>query len=276
VRIVLTGADGGLGRAVVASTPAHHDLVALTHADLDIGDHDAVMQTIPALGADVIINCAAFTAVDGNEIEPARAFRDNAQGPHSLALAARGSTSILVHVSTDYVFDGSKHDPYDETDEPRPLSVYGRSKLAGERFVARTLLEHFIVRTAALFGSGNDYLSAQIRHLRAGEVAAGLEDRVCSPTFVEHLAQRLLPLVLTHRYGTFHLAGPDATTWFDVLGRIRTLGDLPGTVEPQRGADLRLAAPRPERSALTSVFVENLSLPPFPPLDEALRAMLDR
>jgi dTDP-4-dehydrorhamnose reductase len=276
VRIVVTGAGGGLGRAFRDVIPGHHEAVFLGHGDLDIGDHDAVMRTIPALRPEAIVNAAAFTAVDANETDPGRAFRDNAQGPHSLALAARSCGAALLHVSTDYVFDGSKGAPYDETDEPRPLSAYGRSKLAGERLVRQALADHMIVRTGYVFGGGDDYLSRQLARLRAGEDAAGLQDRTGSPTFVVHLAERLVPLLLTHRWGTYHLSGPQAASWYDVLLRCEELGGFGGAVVPQRAADLGLPAPRPEMSALTSVFVENLSVPPFPPLDQALVALLGR
>jgi dTDP-4-dehydrorhamnose reductase len=272
----VTGAGGGLGRAFLDVAPTHHDVVGLTHSELDIGDHDAVMRTVPPLGPDVVMNLAAFTKVDVNETDPARAYRDNAQGPHSLALAARVSDAILLHVSTDYVFDGEKGAAYDETDRPNPLSVYGRSKLAAERFVRQTLPEHFIVRTGFVYGGGNDHVTSQIAKLREGEEAAGISDRTGTPTSVRDLAARLIPLVLTHRFGTYHLAGPTATSWFDVLERCKELAGLPGTVTAQRAAELGLAAPRPRDSSLSSVFVENLSLPAFPSLDESLTELLGR
>jgi dTDP-4-dehydrorhamnose reductase len=274
VRFLVTGAGGGLGRAFLAQVPAHHEVHAFTHAELDVGDHGAVRATVQAIAPDAVINLAGFTAVDANESDPERAFRDNAVGPQNLALAARDCGAVVVHVSTDYVFDGMKGVPYDETDAPAPLSVYGRSKLAGERLVRDLVPSSFVVRVGHVYGGGGDYLTKATRRLAAGEPAGGLTDRIGSPTYVGHLAQRLLPLVLTGRFGTYHLGGPQPASWFEVLTRLRDLGGLAGDVLPQRARDLALPAPRPANCALTSVFTGQLGLAAMPSLDEGLKAFL--
>jgi dTDP-4-dehydrorhamnose reductase len=274
VRVAVVGAGGGLGRAFVAACPSHHDLHAFAHADLDVGDHHAVMRTLVPLAPDLVVNAAAFTQVDACETDPARAVRDNALGPQSLALAARTAGAVLLHVSTDYVFDGDKGAPYDELDRPNPLSVYARTKLAGEEQVRALAPESFVVRTGYVFGGGHDYLTGALRRLSAGEAAGGLVDRVGSPTFVRHLAERLLPLVLTHRFGTYHMAGPEPASWFDVLQRAKALAGLAGAVGEQRAADLGLPAPRPRYSALSSVYASHVGLASFPPLDAALRELI--
>jgi dTDP-4-dehydrorhamnose reductase len=273
VRLLVTGAAGGLGRTFVSSVARHHEVYALTRHELDIGDVHAVMGTVPMLAPDAIVNLAAFTKVDQNEAAPTRAFRDNALGPHHLALAARDCGAAMLHISTDYVFDGVKTGAYDETDRPNPLSTYGRAKLAGEDRVRHTLVEHIIVRTGYVFGAGGDYLSTQVQRLRDGLDAAGLEDRTGTPTYVGHLADRFVPMLSTHRWGTYHVAGPEPMSWYHVLLRARDLLGLHGDVRPQRAAELDLPAKRPVNSALASVFLEHLGVAPMPSLDEGLRSI---
>jgi len=275
VKLAVTGAGGGLGRTFLALVPPHHDVDAFTHRDLDVGDHHAVMQTIVPLRPDAVLNFAAMTAVDACETEPDAAYRANAVGPGNLALAARRCGATLLHVSTDYVFDGEKGSPYDELDAPHPISAYGRSKLGGEVQVRAVLQEHFIVRTSHVFGGGSDYVTEAIGRMARGVPAAGLVDRKGSPTYVRHLAERILPLVLTGRFGTYHLAGAEPATWFDVLSRAKTLGGLPGELSQQRDAELGRPAPRPVDSSLVSLYANDLGIEPMPPLEVAVKELLD-
>lgn len=275
MKLVVTGAGGGLGRAFLDVVPAHHDIDAYTHSELDIADHDAVMRKLGGSSADAILNFAAFTKVDACETQPEEAFRSNALGVQSLAMTARTIGAMLLHVSTDYVFDGLKGSAYDETDLPNPRSTYAKSKLAGERFARDLISESFIVRTSVVFGGGSDYVSSAISRLANGEAAGGIADRVGTPTYVKHLAQRIMPLVLSERFGTYHLAGPEATTWFDVLRRAKRIGGLQGEPFEQHADDLGLAAERPLNSALTSVYADAVGIPPMPPLDQAIKELLD-
>ncbi len=274
MKLLVAGAAGDLGRAFLDAVPAHHDVEAFDHEALDVGDYDAVMQTVTAVAPEAVVNCAAFTDVDGNERDRLRAARNNARGPANLAIAARLCDAVLLHVSTDYVFDGEKGEPYDEMDEPNPLSAYGRAKLAGERAVRELMPASFVVRTSYVFGGGRDYLTGAVRDLAAGKPAGGIADRTGSPTLAGHLAARLLPLLLTMQFGTYHLAGSEPATWFDVLMRIRESGGLPGEVLAQRGDEIGLIAPRPVYSALTSVLLPSMSVEPMPSLDEAVADFL--
>ena len=275
MRVVVTGAGGGLGRAFVEGRPSGHDVLAFPHAELDVGDHRAVTDTIVPIAPEAIVNCAAMTNVDACEGDPDGAYRANAVGPHNLALAAKRCGAALLHVSTDYVFDGEKGAPYDELDATHPLSVYARSKLGGEERVRDVLPEHFVVRTGYVFGSGRDYLSRALERMERGETVGGIADRWGSPTYVAHLGERLWPLLATGRFGTYHLAGPEPTTWFDVLTRVRFLAGLPVSVDRQTADDLGLPAPRPRFSALTSLFLHEIGIDPLPGLDVALKEFLD-
>jgi dTDP-4-dehydrorhamnose reductase len=276
VRIAVTGAGGGLGRAFSETVPAGHQVHAYTRQQLDVRSADAVLGALVPLQPEVIFHFAAMTAVDDCEEDPQRAAETNVLGSFHAGVAARRTGALLVALSTDYVFDGEKGEPYHERDRPNPLSLYAMTKYAGERAVQAVAPDLLIVRTAWIFGAGDDFVSRALARLRDGHEVGGIVDRVGSPTYVRHLAERLLPLARSGLRGVVHLAGPEAVTWYDVLTRVKELGDLPGEVVAQKADELDRPAPRPANSALTSLVLPGSGLPPMPHLDRAIREVLDR
>ena len=275
MRIAVTGAAGALGRAVVAACGQQHDLVPFARGDLAVEDHSAVMDLLVPARPEVVIHAAAMTSVDGCEEDPRGAFLANAVGTRNVALASARAGAVLVYISTDYVFDGEKGEPYHEFDATNPISVYGRSKLAGE-WEARTIApEHLVVRTSWVFGGGKDFLSGAMGRLAAGESVPAIVDLVGTPTYVRHLAERLIPLVLSGHSGVVHLGGPEVTTWHDLLTRAVDQAGLSGEVTAQKSDELGRPARRPANSALTSLVPRSPEVRPMPPLEQAINEVME-
>jgi dTDP-4-dehydrorhamnose reductase len=217
MRILVTGAAGMLGSDVVrAGEFVNHEVVALSRSDLDVTDRSAVRRTIADERPDAVVNCAAWTDVDGAEGDPERAARVNATAAGDVAEAAAEVGASVVQPSTDYVFDGEKGEPYIESDQPSPLSAYGSGKLAGEHAVAGANPRHFVVRTSWLFGaSGSNFVETMLRLGRdLGEVVV-VRDQVGSPTYTGHLADALVRLLGADDYGLHHIAGGGEASWFE-------------------------------------------------------------
>jgi dTDP-4-dehydrorhamnose reductase len=237
---------------------------------------DDVLAALVPAEPDLILHCAAMTKVDDCEREPQRAAETNVLGSFNVAMAAQRTGALLVTVSTDYVFDGEQDDPYDEHAVPNPISTYARTKYAGELAARAVAPDVIVLRTAWVFGAGDDFFSRAVAALAAGEEIGGIVDQVGSPTFIRELAARILPVVETGIRGVVHLAGPEACTWFDGLTRAKAIGDLPGEVVPRKAAELERPAPRPRNSAITSVVLPGTGVAPMPPLDESIRQVVDR
>ena len=250
MRILVTGANGVLGTDLVQQLSAHK-LIALTQDDLDITDRAATMTIVNEHRPEVIINAAAFTNVDRCEDAIDDAYKVNALGPRNLAIAASAVGASLVHVSTDYVFSGDQPDARREYDETRPVSIYGKSKLAGEIAVRQHNANHFIVRTAWLYGfAGNNFVTTMLRLARErGEVSV-VDDQIGSPTYTVDLAKAIAHLLGTNAYGTYHLSNAGVCSWYEFAKAIFALSKLDVNVNPITSDQLTRKAKRPSYSVL--------------------------
>ena len=257
----VVGAGGMLGQDVLSR--AGEGAVGLTRAELDVTDAAAVRDALA--GAEVVINCAGYTDVDGAESAPAAAHAVNEDGARNVAEAAHR----IVYVSTDYVFDGRKGTSYVESDRPAPLQAYGHSKLAGERATAEANSDHLIVRSSWLFGAaGRNFVETMLSLGREQGDLRVVHDQVGCPTFTGHLAEALLALAASEERGVLHVAAQGSCSWFEFARAI-----LDGT-----GADVRPCTsedfPRPARRPANSVLRSERGGPELPSWRDGLDAYL--
>ena len=225
-RILITGCNGQLGRAIQKEYGNSVEFIRTDMLDaegiikLDISDLDAVRELVNDSRPDVIINCAAFTNVDGCEVKEDVAYQANAIGPKNLAIAAKEVGAKLVHISTDYVFDGNGTRPYVETDEPNPVSAYGRTKLAGEKFVQENADKYFILRTAWLYGDGKNFVKTMLSLSETHDEISVVCDQLGSPTSAVELSKMIHFLEPTENYGLYHATCEGDTNWADFTEEI--------------------------------------------------------
>lgn len=277
MRLLVTGSRGQLGLALQAAAPAcGHEVVGFDLPELDITDVTAVREAVAAVRPDAIVNCAAFTAVDAAEADEARATAVNGTAVAGLGTAADEVGAVLVHISTDYVFDGRSGRPWREDDPTRPLSAYGRSKLAGEVAALRAR-QHLVVRTAWLFGQGANFVEAIRKQIEAGKPELSVvADQLGSPTYAADLAAAMLGLLAGGALGIVHVVNEGVTTWQGFAAEIvRQLGaDV--VIRPICTAELGRPAPRPANSVLDTARLRGLLGGPLPPWQDALGRYLKR
>jgi dTDP-4-dehydrorhamnose reductase len=263
VKLLVTGAAGMLGRDVMlAAGNAGHDVVGFGRAELDVTDAAGLEKKLDLERPDVVINCAAWTDVDGAEESEQAAFAINGTGAGNVAAAAAKVGASVVYVSSDYVFDGAKGAPYVESDQPAPLSAYGRTKLAGEEATVAANKRHFVVRSAWLFGIGGpNFVETMLRLAASGNEVLVVRDQVGSPTYTWHLAYGIVRLIEGIEFGIHHMAADGQCSWYEFAREIFEQAKVECKVLSITTEEFGRPAPRPPFSALTSQREHAIRLP---------------
>lgn len=278
MKIIVTGANGQLGTDL-CKVLAPFELVPLTHNDVEITDMSSVKRAFGRHKPDVVINTAAFVRVDDCETEQDKAFLTNALGARNVAMASQELGAKLVHISTDYVFGGeteSRTVPYTEFDAPVPLSVYGKSKLAGEDFVRHLCRRYFIIRASGLFGiagasgKGGNFVETMLKFAGERDELRVVNDQVFSPTYARDLAQKIAGLIETEYYGIFHVANKGTCSWYEFTREILRQADLKTPAIPITSDEYPQKARRPRFSALDNYQLRLLGMDDMRPWEQAL------
>ena len=263
MKILITGAGGQVGRALLQSAPAGFDVIGLNSRQLDISDRQLVFETMQSDRPDAIINAAAYTAVDRAEEDEERALAINGAGVENLAQAADETGAHLIHISTDFVFDGTSRQPYVPSDPVAPVSAYGRTKLAGER-AALTSDTGLVVRTSWVYASsGNNFVNTMLRLIRSRDEISVVNDQIGKPTWATSLAQALWALLDAKAHGIYHYADAGSVSWYEFATAIQEEGlklgllEAPTKIYPIDTSSYPTPAKRPAYSVLDTSSAEN-------------------
>ena len=254
MRVLLTGAGGQLGLELAGILPDRgHEVVALDRLALDVADPEAVEGAIDEHTPEIVVNAAAYTNVDGCEEAIDLAFSVNALGPRNLAQACERRGCGLLHVSTNYVFDGRDERPYEPFDPPNPISAYGRTKLAGEEHVMRLTNRWYVVRSAGVYGRGHNFVRTMLRVAKERGSLKVKDDEFISPTYARDLAEGIAGIVEDGRYGLYHLTNAGSCSWYEFTREIFRLAGVETEVVPIPGSEYPLPAARPANGVLSSL-----------------------
>lgn len=258
---LITGCNGQLGRALNELLEGNKEIrIKNTDVDtLDICSLEAVRRMVADVKPDVIINCAAHTAVDRCESDRDNAYNINANGPKNLAIAAREHGASVVQVSTDYVFDGDSRKPYYEEDATNPQSVYGTTKLAGEKEVAKATERYYIVRTAWLYGEGKNFVRTMLNLAKTNNRITVVNDQFGSPTTALELAKAILYILENGEYGIYHATCEGVTNWYEFACRIFEEAGVEVSVVPVSSEEYKAEAKRPKYSVLENAHLKKIN-----------------
>lgn len=270
-KVLITGAKGQLGLDLVDLLQSDFNIMPTDIEEMDITNADDVLSNFTLFQPDIVIHAAAFTNVDSCETNQEDAFKVNAIGTQNLAIACQDFDTIMLYISTDYVFDGCSDKPYREYNQTRPLNVYGESKLMGEQIVRHLISKHFIIRTSWLFGAqGNNFVKTMLRLSAEKKEIGVVDDQWGRPTYAKDLAQAVVQLINTPFYGTYHISNPEPTTWCRFAKTIFEIANRETKVNALTTEEYPTPAKRPAYSVLDSFYWQLRGFPPLRPWEEAL------
>lgn len=275
MKIIITGSKGQLGQELVELLSKKNEVYAYD-LEIDITDFSKIISFFPSKNPDIILHCAAYTDVDGCEINPEQAYQINSEGTKNVATAAKKSNASMVYISTDFVFDGKKEEPYLESDEPNPLSVYGKSKLDGEKHVKNLLNKYWITRTSWLFGKGKNFVQTILKLAKERDELSIVDDQVGSPTYAKDLAKKIVELTQAPTYGLYHVSNQGSCSWFEFAKDILESAGIKGIkVKPITSKELKRPAERPKYSVMKNSMLERNGFKPMRNYKEALQEYLN-
>lgn len=250
MKVLVTGARGMLGTDILQAFKSN-EIIGLSREELDITNLNDVLSTVRSIKPDVVINCAAYTKVDDCETNVELAYKVNAIGPRNLAVACEENNCALLHISTDYVFDGTAHTPYKEDAMTNPLGVYGKSKLAGEQFIRELCTKFYIVRTSWLYGkNGPNFVETMLKLAQTHLELRVVHDQIGSPTVTKDLAEAIYNLIQTPAYGIYHLTNSGTCSWYEFAREIFDIKGINVKVNPITTEEFPRPAPRPKYSVM--------------------------
>lgn len=284
MRIAVIGANGQLGCDVCrAFAESGHEVIELNHGAADVANHELIRTCLERVKPDVMVNTAAMHKVELCEDEPAKAFLVNGIGARNVALLAEKLGAILFHISTDYVFDGVKREPYVETDCPMPLNVYGNTKLAGEHFVQTIARKHFVVRVSGLYGTnpcrakgGANFVNLMLRLAKERDEVRVVDDEVLTPTFTEDIAAQMLAMVGVDAYGLYHATAQGSCSWYGFAQMIFELSGARVKLSVANPAEFPSKVARPKYSVLENARLRSLGLDIMSPWEDELRRYMSK
>ncbi|MCT4686664.1 dTDP-4-dehydrorhamnose reductase [Vallitalea sp.] len=259
INILITGVNGQLGYDAAKLLSPFHKIIGLKKDELDITKLKDVQNVISNVKPQVIINCAAYTNVDGCEENINLAYNINAYGCHNLAILSKKYDYCLVHFSTDYVFDGKKSQPYIESDKANPLNIYGSSKLLGENFIKSLCPKHYILRTSWLYGQhGNNFVKTMLKLSKKNDTLNVVNDQIGTPTYTVDLIKVIAMLIKTDNYGIYHVSNEGECSWYDFTNKILQLTNNKTKVFPIDSEQLNKPAKRPSYSVLKNYMLKHV------------------